>query len=139
MDADLEASIAKVDAARPGRVRREGAILTGYSRGAFAAPAIARRHPGRWPHLVLIEANVPLNAESLRRAGVRSVALLAGEQGTELAGERETEQALLAAGFPARLFVMPKTGHLYSADIDAIMARALAFVVGQAESASSVP
>ena len=41
MDRDLEASIARVAAASPGAVDREGAILGGYSRGGYAAPVIA--------------------------------------------------------------------------------------------------
>ncbi|HSO31505.1 MAG TPA: hypothetical protein VLT33_03285 [Labilithrix sp.] len=74
MDGDLERSIAKVEAKHRGSIRRDGAVLTGFSRGAYAAPVIARMHPGRWPFLVLIEANVPLSAASLRRSGVRAVA-----------------------------------------------------------------
>lgn len=129
MDADLERSIAKVGAKRPGSIRREGGVLTGFSRGAYAAPVIARMHPGRWPYLVLIEANVPLSAEGLRKAGVRAVALVAGEVGNEIAGERKTDAELTRAGFPSRLFVMPRVGHLYSDDMDRIMADALAFVL----------
>jgi predicted esterase len=130
MDRDLEASIAKVEAKHPGTIRRDGAVLTGYSRGAYAAPVIARRHPGRWPYLVLIEANVPLSPEGLRASGVRAVALVAGEQGTEIAGERKTESALVDAGVRAHLFVMPKTGHLYSDNMEQVMSEALAFVLG---------
>ncbi|MDB4942770.1 MAG: hypothetical protein JWP97_2304 [Labilithrix sp.] len=129
MDADLERAIAKVDARERGALRRPGAILTGWSRGAFAAPAIARAHPGRWPYLVLVEANAPLSAASLRKSGVRAVALVAGEQGTELAGEQKTVAALADAGFPARLFVMHHTAHLYSDDIEDVMTRAFAFVL----------
>ena len=129
MDGDLERSVAKVEAKHPGSIRREGAVLTGFSRGAYAAPVIARMHPGRWPYLVLIEANVPLSAAALRRAGVRAVALLAGEVGTELAGERKTDAELRQAGFPSRLFVMPHVGHLYPDDMEEIMAEALAFVL----------
>lgn len=129
MDGDLERSIAKVEAKHPGSIRREGAVLTGWSRGAFAAPVIARAHPGRWPYLVLIEANVPLSAASLRKAGVRAVALLAGEKGTEIAGERKTQEALEAAGFPARLFVMEGVAHQYPDDMDRLMADALAYVL----------
>jgi hypothetical protein len=129
MDGDLERSITKVAAKHPGSIRREGAVLTGFSRGAYAAPVIARMHPGRWPYLVLIEANVPLSAEALRKAGVRAVALLAGEVGTEIAGERKTDAELTRAGFPSRLFVMPKVGHLYPDDMDRLMAAALAFVL----------
>lgn len=129
MDGDLEASIAKVAARHEGSIRREGAVLTGYSRGAYAAPVVARRHPGRWPYLVLIEANVSLTAEALRRSGVRAVALVAGEQGAELAGERRTASELAERGFPAKLVVMPKTGHLYSDDMERVMAEALSFVL----------
>jgi hypothetical protein len=129
MDRDLEAAVAKVEAKRRGSIDREGAVLTGYSRGAFAAPVIARAHPGRWPHLVLIEANAPLSVASLVSAGVRAVALVAGEQGTEIAGMQKTQIELERAGFPARLFVMPRTGHLYSDDMEYVMHRALAFVL----------
>ncbi len=131
MDADLERSIAKVDARRPGTFHREGAILTGYSRGAYAAAPIARRHPGRWPYLVLIEANVPLTVEGLKKSGVRAVALVAGEQGLEIAGMRKTEAELVADGFPAKLFVMRRTGHPYSEDIEYVMHDALAYVLAQ--------
>jgi pimeloyl-ACP methyl ester carboxylesterase len=129
MDKDLEAAVAKVEAKRPGSVRADGAILTGYSRGAYAAPAIARKHPNRWRYLVLIEANVPLSVDGLERSGVRAVALVAGEQGTEIGGMQKTQSELERAGFPARLFVMRRTGHLYSEDMEYVMHDALAFVL----------
>jgi pimeloyl-ACP methyl ester carboxylesterase len=129
MDTDLERSIAKVEATRPGSIRRDGAVLTGFSRGAYAAPVLARMHPGRWPYLVLIEADVPLSAASLRKSGVRAVALLAGERGTEIAGERKTQLALEQAGFPSRLIVMPGVAHRYPDDMDRCMSEALAFVL----------
>ena len=86
-------------------------------------------HPGRWPFLVLIEANAPVTAASLRKAGVRAVAWLAGEVGTELAGERKTDAELRAAGFPSRLFVMPRVAHLYPENMDELMHDALEFVL----------
>jgi poly(3-hydroxybutyrate) depolymerase len=48
IDQDLEDSVAAVDAAHPGEIRREGAFLTGFSLGASVAPTIAKSHPGRW-------------------------------------------------------------------------------------------
>lgn len=129
MDADLEASIAKVAAARPGAFTREGAVLTGYSRGAYASVPIVRKHPGRWPFLVLIEADVPASAPALRSAGVRAAAFVAGEQGQEIAGMRKSVEALAKDGFPAKLFVMPRTGHLYAEDMESIMRDALAYVL----------
>ena len=139
MDADLERSIAKVQAKHPGSIRRDGAILTGFSRGAYAAPVIARAHPGRWPYLVLIEANVPLSAASLRKAGVRAVALLAGEVGTEMAGERKTAAELAQAGFPVRLFVMPRVAHLYPEEMDTLMHDAFEFVLSHEPDAGASP
>lgn len=129
MDGDLERSIAKVGTRHQGAIRREGAVLTGFSRGAYAAPVVARMHPGRWPYLVLIEANVPVSAAGLRKAGVRAVAFVAGELGTEIAGMRKADAELRAGGFPSRLFVMPRVGHLYPDDMETIMADALAFVL----------
>jgi len=129
MDHDLEASIAKVLAKRPGAIDRKGSVLTGYSRGAYAAAEIVKLHPGRWPYLVLIEAKVPLVAERLVKAGVKAVALVAGEVGTEIANMRQTTEALEAAGYPVKLWVMPKAGHLYSDDMERIMSEALAWVL----------
>lgn len=131
MDRDLETSVKKVEAKHPGSIRREGAVLTGYSRGAYAAAVIARQHEDRWPYLVLVEANVTLSASSLRASGVRAVALVAGEQGNEIAGMRATADALDKDGFPARLFVMKRTGHLYSDDVEDVMREALAFVLAR--------
>ncbi|MBW2455602.1 MAG: hypothetical protein JRI68_13875 [Deltaproteobacteria bacterium] len=129
IDEDLEAAVAAVDAAHPGLAARDGAILMGFSRGAYAAVKIAAAHPGRWPHLVLVEANVQVSADSLGKAGVRSVALIAGERSGQLVGQRRTAEQLTRQQFPAKLWVMPGAGHHYSADIDEIMAAALDFVV----------
>jgi hypothetical protein len=129
MDADLEHAIAIVDANHPGEMNREGSVLTGFSMGAYAAVQIARSHPGRWPYLVLNEADVALDAAQLRAAGVRAVALIAGEIGSQVAGERRTAERLAKQGFPARLWVMKGAGHYYSGDIDTIMSEAIAFVL----------
>lgn len=128
MDRDLEVAIAAVEALNPGEFQREGAILTGFSKGAFAAPTIAAKHPGRWPYLILNEADVSLSAKSLRAAQVRAVALIAGELSGQAAGEKRTAAALEKEGFPVKLWLMPKAGHYYSADIDQIMREAIAFV-----------
>ena len=129
IDDDLEAAIRKIEETYPGEVSREGAVLTGFSLGAYAAPIVAARHPGRWKYLILNEANVDLTAAGLRQAGVAAVALIAGERGSQLAGERKTCDALKKQGYPAELWVMPKAGHYYSANIDDIMRDALAFVL----------
>lgn len=121
MDEDLERAIAAVDAAHPGEISREGSFLTGFSLGADVSPSIAQGHPGRWPYLILIEATVSLNADTLRKAGVRGVALLAGELGQNVSGQRKIAEALTAKKFPVKTWVMPKAGHWYSQNIDEIM------------------
>ena len=131
MDEDLEKAIATVMDAYPGAITRDGAVLTGFSRGGFAAPEIAKLHPGRWPYLLLNEANAGLTAVSLRKAGVRAVAMIAGEKGGEVHGERATVSALTAQKFPAKLWVMPGAGHYYSANIDDIMREAIEWLVAQ--------
>lgn len=133
IDKDLEKSIDAVSHQYDGEVVREGAILTGFSRGAWAAPTIAAMHPGRWRYLILNEADVTLTKYGLEKAGVRAVVLMAGEWGTQLAGERETVARLRREGYPAKLIVMPKAGHYYSADIDDLMSQAIRFVIQEGE------
>lgn len=127
-DEDLERAIAAVDAHYPTEIGREGAVLTGFSLGAYAAAHIAQAHPGRWPYLILTEANVPLDAAALRKAGIRAVAMIAGELGSQAAGEKKTVDRLVKQGFRAKYWSMKGAGHHYSADIDTIMSEALEFV-----------
>ena len=129
MDHDLEKSVASVMKEHPRAVQRKDSILTGYSRGGFAVPEIARLHPGMWPLLLIIEANVPLYAQRLREVGARRVVLIAGENGTERPGMAKTRDQLVAAGFPVRMYLMPGSYHHYSSDMEDIMRRALAFLV----------
>lgn len=129
MDADLEKAIATVEAAYPGEIARDGSILTGFSLGAYAAATIARAHPGRWPYLILTEADVALDAAQLRTAGVLGVALIGGERGSQVAGQKRTVAKLVKQGFHAKVWVMKDAGHHYSADIDSIMAEAMDFVL----------
>lgn len=136
MDRDLEASIARVASASPGALDREGAILGGYSRGGYAVPVIAGMHPRRWPLLVVIEADAPMSAASLAKAGVRAVALVAAEHGAERAGMTRTAAALSAGGVRARLFLMARSSHLYPDDMDDVMRRALAFLVAEGDAGS---
>jgi hypothetical protein len=129
MDQDLERGIAVVQRRVDGGIARDDEVLTGFSRGGWAAIEIVGMHPGRWPHLILVEADVTITKAILDRAKVRSVALIAGELGTELPGEKKSVEDLQAQGFPATLLVMPKTAHLYSTNIDALMRQALDFVL----------
>ncbi len=129
IDADLERAIAATVDVFPGQIERSGAILSGFSRGSYAAVILAVRHPGRWPFLILNEADVELSVPMMQVAKVRAVALIAGEWGTQLAGEKATYEAMKKQGYPIQLWVMRKAGHYYSADIGDIMREAIDFVV----------
>lgn len=131
IDEDLELSIAKVSDLHPGELGRTDGVLLGFSRGAYVSAKIAASHPGRWPYLVLIEADVHLSKKMLEDAGVRAVALIAGELGGQLGGQRKTEKALIAQGFPAKLWVMRKAGHHYSDDIESIMREAITWATSR--------
>jgi hypothetical protein len=133
MDDDLELAIAKVDAMYPGEVVRNDSVLLGFSRGAYVAPYIACRHPGRWPYLVLIEADVELSAKLLTGAGVRAVAMLAGDVGNEIRGEKRTVDRLQKDGYPAKFWAMPAAGHFYSANIATLLPEAIAWVTEHGE------
>jgi len=133
MERDLERGISvaqsRVRARDAGAFSRDDEVLVGYSRGGWAAIEIVSYHPGRWPYLILIEADVTIKKAYLDACKVRAVAMVAGEHGTELPGEQKSVDALKAAGFPAEIFVMPNTAHLYSANMDDVMRQALAFVL----------
>lgn len=131
IDEDLERAISTVETHHPGELARQAPVLLGFSRGAYVAVKIAAAHPGRWPYLVLIEATPALTEKQLRAAGVKGVALLAGEIGSQIQGEKKTAQALAQQGFPARFWVMPGAGHHYSSDIEGILREAVEWVASQ--------
>lgn len=133
IDADLERAIARTVEVFPDAIERDDAVLCGFSRGAYVAVKIATAHPGRWPYLVLNEANVTLSVDQLRAAKVRAVALIAGEFGGQIVAERATVARLQKAGFPARFWPMPKAGHWYSDDIARIMTESIDFVTSVPE------
>ncbi len=129
MDSDLELALSATQATFPGEIDRSGAILAGFSRGAYVAVILAVRHPGRWPFLILNEADVELTVPMMRHAGVRAVALIAGEWGAQIEGERKTAEALRKEGYPIEFLAMPKAGHFYSTNIESIMREAIDFVL----------
>jgi hypothetical protein len=131
MDRDLEKSIVKVMELYPGEIDREGAVLLGFSRGAYAAVIIAQNHPGRWPYLVLNEADTEVNVTQLKAAKVRAVVLMAGAIGLNAKPVQKTHDELVKAGFPSKLILMPNAAHYYSNDIAQLMSDAIDFFVAQ--------
>lgn len=138
IDKDLERSIAKVLELHPDEFSRDGAILAGFSRGSYVAAYIAQVHPGRWPYLILNEADTEITAAQLRAAKVRAVVLMAGAIGLNAGPEKKTFDELVKAGFPAKYIAMPKAGHFYSENIQELMKEALDFFETQEEALSNI-
>lgn len=128
VEADLDRAIDALDDASHGRLERSRAVLTGFSRGGYLALDLAKREPGRWPYLVIVEADIRVDAAMLEKAGVKAIALVTGELSTQRHGMEKSASALALAGFRSRLWVMPGAGHAYSTDIATIAREALSFV-----------
>jgi len=131
IDRDLEKSIAKVSDLYPDEIEREGAVLVGFSRGAYVAVYSAQLHPGRWPYLVLNEADTEVTANQLKAAKVKAVVLMAGGIGLNVKPVKKTFDELEKAGFPAKMIVMPNAAHYYSNDIGDLMTEAIQFFISQ--------
>jgi hypothetical protein len=129
VEADIERSVAVVVERTGARFSRDDAVLYGFSRGGYLAPQIVVRHPGRFRYLVVNEADPTLDPAALRLAGVRAVALFAGEWGQMVEASKRNAERLEAGGVPARLWIMRKVSHWYSDDIDDLMREALAWLV----------
>ena len=125
IDEDLEAALARVETRYPRSWTRHGAILTGYCGGLCCrhhCPAAS----GALALLILNEADVELTLPTLKAARIRAVALIAGEWGDQIAGERERGRVGGAAH--------PSSGDAQNRpslfrNIDDIMRDAIAFVV----------
>ncbi len=113
----------------PGKLDRSGeGTLIGFSNGAYFAAEMARLEAGKWPGLVLISMKLDLDAAQLRAAGVRRVALMAGDQDDVGAPLQALAKRLDGAGLPARFFSMGPVGHAFPADMPARTCGAIAWV-----------
>ncbi len=88
-------------------------ILFGFSQGGYVAPAILAARPGRFFAAILVGADVPLWKSGLERAGVRRIALAAGQWDRTYEGMKRTAKRLAREGFDARFVDLGAVGHTY--------------------------
>lgn len=88
-------------------------ILFGFSQGGYVAPAILAARPGRFFAAILVGADVPLSKTSLERAGVRRIALAAGQWDMTAEGMKRTAKRLAREGVDARFVDLGAVGHTY--------------------------
>ena len=99
--------------------------LVGYSLGAAAALRIAIAEPGQWSGLMIVNAGVEPSAATLRKAGVRRIALVAGERDRSAQKLKRAATRLKRAGVDAQYFSMGAVGHYFDASSEARMVEAL--------------
>ena len=125
----IEASIADVEAAYPGRLETaHGRTLIGFSLGALAAVDVAHRGEGRWSGVVLIGAKVRPDARLLKRAGVKSVLFASGERDMMRGHMMAEARRLDRHGIRATYRSLGKVGHWFAPDMQAFMNDALAWI-----------
>jgi pimeloyl-ACP methyl ester carboxylesterase len=102
--------------------------LVGYSLGATAALRIALAQPGQWNGLMIVNAGVEPGAATLRKAGVKRIALVAGDRDRSAHKLKRAAQRLKRAGIDARYFSMGAVGHYFDATSESRMVEALTWL-----------
>ncbi|HLK41468.1 MAG TPA: hypothetical protein VKU41_32185 [Polyangiaceae bacterium] len=106
---------------------RDG-TLVGYSNGAYFAAEVAGAERGRWPGLVLLSMKLDLDPARLRAAGVRRVALAAGDADDTRTSMDAQAKRLNDAGLEARFASLGPGGHPLPADIGPRLCALIAWV-----------
>jgi pimeloyl-ACP methyl ester carboxylesterase len=102
--------------------------LVGYSLGATAALRIAVAQPGQWKGLMIVNAGVEPSAATLRKAGVKRIALVAGDRDRSAHKLKRGALRLKRAGIDARYFSMGGVGHYFDATSESRMVEALTWL-----------
>lgn len=113
---------------RPRTIATAGGIAMGFSSGAAFALELALAEPGRWSGLVLMSMKLHIDPAKVRAAGVKRVALAAGELDGSRSSLMSNEKLLVSAGVEARFFSPGPVGHHFATDMEARMADVLAWV-----------
>jgi predicted esterase len=129
-EARLQAATDALRAKEAGRVGAGPMAIVGYSLGAPVALLQAIREPGRYDRLMIVNASVEPAAATMKKAGLKRVALVAGAKDATASKLRAAAQRLVAAGVDARYFVLEGTGHYFDGQSEARMAEPLGWLLG---------
>lgn len=105
---------AAVEAEFPDRVAKDETTLVGFSQGAFVGLHLGEE--GGFPYLVLIAAAIEPNVAKLRAAGVKRIALAAGDFDGSRGTMEKARRTLERGGIETKYFSMGRTGHWLPAD-----------------------
>jgi len=129
-EARLQAATDALRAKEAGRVGAGPMAIVGYSLGAPAALLQAIREPGRYDRLMIVNASVEPAAATMKKAGLKRVALVAGTKDATASKLRAAAQRLVAAGVDARYFALEGTGHYFDEQSEARMTEPLGWLLG---------
>jgi predicted esterase len=101
----------------------------GYSLGAPAAMLQVMREPYRYDRLMIVNASMEPSVAQMKRAGVRRVALVAGERDATVHKLRAAALRLAGGGVDARFFALAATDHYFNATSQAQLAAPLAWLL----------
>ena len=110
------------------RIDARRKALVGYSLGAPAALRIALAQPGEWSGLMIVNAGVEPSAATVRKAGVKRIALVAGDRDRSAHKLKRAALRLQRAGVDARYFSMGAVGHYFDASSESRMVEALTWL-----------
>jgi hypothetical protein len=106
----------------------QATVLVGFSQGAYEVDALLRRGAVRARGVVLLAADVAPEADALRAAGVRRIALGAGELDPSFVVLRASAARLARDGIEVRLVSLGAVGHVYIADDPSVLRDAIQWV-----------
>lgn len=119
LEREIDAGLAALKAAFPGRIAEGPVVLAGFSLGAIQGVAIATRRPNDFPRLVLIEGGdgwARVAARSFHEGGGQRV-LFACSQGGCLASANAAAAVLRRAGVEVAVEKGKNEGHTYVGEV----------------------
>jgi predicted esterase len=110
---------------------KEPGVAVGFSQGSYVAVDLVKARLARFRGLVLLGAEMHPNAQMLRDAGVKRVALGAGALDASHGSLVEEARRLDGEGLEARFFELGRIGHTYTVEDTTVLRDAIAWAGGK--------
>ena len=132
LEREIDAGLAALRQAEPGRVAEGPLLYIGFSQGAIFGAPLVIRHPSRFPRVILVEGGHDAwtvdGARRFAAGGGQRVLFACGRPSCEQSAQRAA-RSLTAAGVAVRVVSAPDQGHTYDGGVQAVIAAAFPWVV----------
>lgn len=108
----------------------EPGVAVGFSQGSYVAVDLVKARLARFRGLVLLGAEMHPNAQTLREAGVKRIALGAGALDATHDSLVDEARRLDGEGIETRFFELGRIGHTYATENTAVLRDAIAWAGG---------